>query len=131
MAEIGRLNVDIRDLSAALGQLEAATRGRALTGAAMAGGLVVEGAAKMNIIEYDFIDTGATLNSTQAREGRAGEDAAEIEVGPATEYAIFGELGLGGQSEKPFMRRALEENQAQIAQAVAEELREAIRRAVG
>lgn len=128
MAEVGRVKVDLGDLTAALARLDEATRGRALSGAAMAGGLVVEGAAKMNIIEYDFIDTGATLNSTQARDG--GTDG-EVEIGPATEYAIFGELGLGGQSEKPFMRRALEENQREIAQVVADELREAIRRAVG
>ncbi len=127
MAEVGHIQVDVSGLQAALSRLDEATRGRALSGAAMAGGLVVEGAAKMNIIEYDFIDTGATLNSTQAREG---DTDGESDVGPATEYAIFGELGIG-QSAKPFMRRALEENQAQIVQAVADELREAIRRAVG
>lgn len=120
------MTVDVGELMAALGRLEAVARGRALTGAAMAGGLVVEGAAKMNIIEYDFIDTGATLNSTAAREGR-GEG--EAEIGPATEYAIFGELGIG-QSEKPFMRRALDENRTVIADVVARELREALERAI-
>ena len=88
----------------------------------MAGGLVVEGAGKENIIYYDFIDTGATLNSTAATV--MGD---EVHIGPETEYAIFGELGLGGQSEKPFMREALSENKNAILQAIAAELRDQIR----
>ena len=127
MAEAGRVTVDAAELLAALTRLGDVVRGRAVRDALMAGGLVVEGAAKLNIIEYDFIDTAATLNSTAAREGR-GED--EVEIGPATEYAVFGELGIG-QSEKPFMRRALEENQGVVGEVVARELREAIRRAAG
>ena len=127
MAEAGRVTVDAAELLAALTRLGDVVRGRAVRDALMAGGLVVEGAAKLNIIEYDFIDTAATLNSTAAREGR-GED--EVEIGPATEYAVFGELGIG-QSEKPFMRRALEENRGVVGEVVARELREAIRRAAG
>lgn len=122
------VTVDIRDLTAALSRLDGATRGAALASAVMAGGLVVEGEGKQNIIRYDFIDTGATLNSTAAREGDLSGDEAEAEIGPATEYAIFGELGIG-QSAKPFMREALESNKSAIVQAVADELRAAIERA--
>ena len=121
MADVAGITVDIRDLSAAFGRLGGAVDdaiGRAL----LAGGLMVEGAAKMNIIETDFIDTGATLNSTQARRG---DSAAEVEIGPATEYAIFGELGIG-QSEKRFMRDALEETQTAVMDAVRAELKRAI-----
>lgn len=125
MAEVGSITVDIRDVLAALGRLDDVTRGEALSSAAMAGGLVVEGEAKAGIIRYDFIDTGATLNSTQARESGAGE----VEIGPTTEYAIFGELGARGQSPKPFMRESLGDRAA-IEQAVAAELRAAIQRAV-
>lgn len=84
----------------------------------------------MFIIDYDFIDTGATLNSTQAREGDLSDWRAEVEVGPTTEYAIYGELGMGGQSEKPFMRRALNETQGQVINIVADELREQIKKAI-
>ena len=125
MAEVGHMSVDIRAVLAALEQLGQAVADDALDSAAMAGGLVVEGAGKMGIIRYDFIDTGATLNSTAAREAGAGE----VEVGPATEYAIYGEMGWGGQSEKPFMREALNAR-GSIEQAVAAELRAAIERAV-
>lgn len=125
MAEVGHITVDIRDVLAALNELDQATRDDALDSAAMAGGLVVEGEAKMGIIRYDFIDTGATLNSTAAREAGTGT----VEVGPATEYAIFGELGIG-QSEKPFLREGLTHSRAAIEQAVAAELRAAIERAV-
>lgn len=119
------IRVDIREFSEALGRLGQGVA-RALDEAALAGGLVIEGAAKGNIIEYDFIDTGATLNSTAATRA----DEGEVEIGPETEYAIFGELGLGGQSEKPFMRRALSESKGDVQAAVAEALREALRKAL-
>lgn len=103
--------------------------GANLESAIMAGGLVVEGAMKENIVRYDFIDTGATINSVAAQVGDSGGDEATSEIGPETEYAIFGELGIR-QSEKPFAREALEQNQSEIAEAVAAELREVLRRAV-
>ena len=109
---------DLRKLMGKLGNMADLDTGKAL----MAGGLVVEGAGKENIIAYDFIDTGATLNSTAAT--MVGD---EVHIGPETEYAIFGELGLGGQSEKPFMREALSMNQDTILQAIAAELREQLR----
>ena len=114
------MKVDEGDLRALLGKFDG-LGDLDLTRALMAGGLVVEAAGKENIIAYDFIDTGATLNSTAATA--AGD---EVHVGPETEYAIFGELGLGGQSEKPFMREALNDNEAAILQAVAAELRSQI-----
>ncbi len=109
---------DLRQLLGKLGGLGDLDISRAL----MAGGLVVEGAGKENIIYYDFIDTGATLNSTAATV--VGD---EVHIGPETEYAIFGEMGLGGQKEKPFMREALADNKDAILQAIAAELREQIR----
>ena len=52
------------EVSAALKRLIDAASGEQLGKALMAGGLVLEAKAKGNIIRYDFIDTGATLNST-------------------------------------------------------------------
>ncbi|HQV46350.1 MAG TPA: hypothetical protein PK478_10100 [Nitrospira sp.] len=115
------MKVDEGDLRKLLGKLDS-LGDLDVTKALMAGGLVVEGAGKENIIYYDFIDTGATLNSTAATV--MGD---EVHIGPETEYAIFGELGLGGQSEKPFMREALSENKNAILQAIAAELRDQIR----
>lgn len=109
------------EVSAALKRLIDAASGEQLGKALMAGGLVFEAKAKGNIIKYDFIDTGATLNSTQAREANAGGTPA-IQVGPTTEYAIFGELGIG-QSAKPFMREAFDEGKGAAAAAVAAELK--------
>lgn len=91
--------------------------------AIMAGGLVVEAHMKHNIISVDFIDTGATLNSVAAAKSGGNE----VEIGPATDYAIFGELGIG-QSEKRFARNALEQNGREIMSAMADELRAQLRR---
>lgn len=109
---------DLRKLLGKLDRLSDLDTSRAL----MAGGLVVEAAGKENIIYYDFIDTGATLNTTAATP--MGD---EVHIGPETEYAIFGELGLGGQSEKPFMREALDMNKDAILQAIAAEIRDQLR----
>lgn len=115
------MKIDEGDLRKLLGKIDA-LGDLDLTRALMAGGLVVEAAGKENIIYYDFIDTGATLNTTAATV--AGD---EVHIGPETEYAIFGELGLGGQSEKPFMREALDMNKDSILQAIAAELRDQLR----
>ena len=115
------MKVDEGDLRQLLGKLDG-LGDLDISRALMAGGLVVEGAGKENIIYYDFIDTGATLNSTAATV--VGD---EVHIGPETEYAIFGEMGLGGQKEKPFMREALADNKDAILQAIAAELREQIR----
>ena len=112
--------INTRELHAAIGRLLQAAEGQQLQNALMAGGFVIEGAAKANIVRYDYIDTGATLNSTQARP--AGD---EVHVGPTTEYAVFGELGIG-QSPKPFMRRAADEHGDEALQAIAEHLAGAI-----
>lgn len=111
------------EVSAALKRLIDAASGEQLGKALMAGGLVLEAKAKGNIIRYDFIDTGATLNSTQAREAGAGGTPA-IQVGPTTEYAIFGEFGIG-QSPKPFMREAFDEGKGAAVGVVAAELKKA------
>jgi HK97 gp10 family phage protein len=109
---------DTSQVSAALKKLMDAASGEQLMKALMAGGLVLEAKAKGNIIRYDFIDTGATLNSTQARPS----DNDSVEVGPTTEYAIYGEMGIG-QSAKPFMREAFDEGKGAALAAVADELK--------
>lgn len=94
--------------------------------ALMAGGLVIEGYGKEGVIRYDFIDTGATLNSLQARP--AGND--EVHVGPTTDYAIWGELGARGAPPKPFMAEAVENGAEDAMRAIAAELERQIRGAI-
>ncbi|MBX7250698.1 MAG: hypothetical protein K1X50_01860 [Candidatus Promineofilum sp.] len=113
---------DTSQVSAALKRLVEAASGEGLATAMMAGGLVFEAKAKAGIIRYDFIDTGATLNSTQARPSGGSGDSAEVQVGPTTEYAIYGELGIG-QSPKPFMREAFDGGKGEATTAVAAELK--------
>lgn len=49
----------------------------------------VENRMKLNIIERDYVDTRATVNSVQVEQpGPLTRD-----IGPTTEYAILGELG--------------------------------------
>ena len=57
------MKVDEGDLRKLIGKLDRLSD-LDTTKALMAGGLVVEAAGKENIIYYDFIDTGATLNHT-------------------------------------------------------------------
>lgn len=116
---------DTHEVSAAVKRLLDAASGEQLGKALMAGGLVLEGKAKGNIIRYDFIDTGATLNSTQARTAESGADSAEVQVGPTTDYAIYGELGIG-QPAKPFMRNAFDEGKGAAVGAVVAELKKTV-----
>ena len=109
---------DTSAVSAALKRLVDAASGEGLARGLMAGGLVMESRAKAGIIRYDFIDTGATLNSTQARP--ASDDS--VQVGPTTEYAIYGELGIG-QPPKPFMREAFDGGKGEALAVVAAELK--------
>ena len=116
---------DTHEVSTALKRLMDAASGEQLAKALMAGGLVLEGKAKGNIIRFDYIDTGATLNSTQAREAASGADTAEVQVGPTTDYAIYGELGVG-QPAKPFMRNAFDEGKSAAVRAVVAELKQQV-----
>ena len=60
--------------------------------------LVTEGDIKINIQKYDYIDTGATLNSVASQ--MTGEFSGEVTVG--TEYAVFGNYGTRFQPARPF-----------------------------
>lgn len=121
-----RIEVDISMLQYSLKKA-----GEALPGiirvAVQAGGFLLEGGIKENIILYDFIDTGATLNSVSTRDSSGLDpDSVQVEVGPTTEYAIFGELGLGGQSPKPFMADTVEQRENVIKSVVADKLIEGL-----
>lgn len=122
MSDVASVTVDAKALIGALDKLSRADFRQALE----AGATVIEAAAKQNIIRYDFIDTGATLNSVFPDV--ISDD--EAHIGPTTDYAIYGELGTRYQPAKPFMREAVEQNKAAIEAAVAAAIQDAIRRAL-
>lgn len=68
-------------LQSKLAQIGELAVGHGLMEIALAGGFVVEGAMKKNIRAVDFVDTGATLDSTQARPVGGGTTEAEVAVG--------------------------------------------------
>ena len=75
----------------------------------------VEARAKQNIVDQDIIDTGATLNTTQARnEGRKWERV----IGPSTDYSPHLELGTSTMAARPFLTPALEEEAGPFKAAV-------------
>lgn len=83
--------------------------------AALAGGQVFEGEIKRGIVAYNYIDTGATLNSTQARLVAEGE----AQIGPTTEYAVYGEFGTRTQAARPFVRTGYENGKRTAVETVA------------
>lgn len=109
------VKVDTKALAKSFADLKGVTSRDNILKALMAGGLVIEGTSKAKIVEYDFIDTGATLNSDQARPADDGSD--EVWIGPATEYAIFG---------PPFMQDGFKEGEDEAMAAVAEEVKHLI-----
>lgn len=105
---------------AAIGTL---ATGRNLLEIALAGGFVVEAAMKKNIRDVDFIDTGATFDSTQARPVNGSTTEAEVAVGPTTDYAIHGEFGTYAVGARPFARPSLDEHKEAVLAAMAAAMR--------
>lgn len=126
-------------LIAKLKSLSQAGEGPVMRKALYAGGLVIEGNAKRNVVQKDIVDTGFLLNSvytaTQEQSGysgisepaeRAGMLLSEERPGPkeaivsvGAEYAIYHEMGTAGMAARPFMRPAVDESPQQIAEAIA------------
>lgn len=71
-----------------------------------------EADVKTNIVKYDYVDTGATLNSTQGR--MTGEFAGEVSVG--TEYAMYGNYGTRHQPARPFFSDAADKARREFPQ---------------
>ena len=74
----------------------------------------VEARAKVICVEKDIIDTGATMNSINAKE--SGEMVWRI--GPTTEYAPFLEFGTVHMRARPFMIPALEGESPRFTEAI-------------
>ena len=76
----------------------------------------VETDGKRRIAEWPAVDTGATMNSINARP----DDSEELswKIGPSTEYAPFIEYGTIYMRARPFMTPALESEAPRFVEAM-------------
>jgi len=130
-------------------------RGKVLEKAALAGGMVIEGAAKININDTFNQPTGNLKNSITTRVVKSDSDSVTVHVGPSdVEYGRIQELGgvikpvkakrLHWVDEegrhlsalavtipaRPYLRPAVDDNVSEITGAVGENLRIEIEGAV-
>ena len=98
----------------------------------------VEGDAKQRMAEWPAVDTGATMNSIQARipigmfaqfmqaVGAGGADDEDIEwrIGPTTEYAPFIELGTSRMAARPSLVPALKQEEPKLREAITQIMQE-------
>jgi len=74
----------------------------------------VEADAKQRMADWPAVDTGATMNSIEARE--VGKDVWRI--GPTTDYAEFVEYGTRYMTARPYMIPALEKENPRLMEAL-------------
>lgn len=137
----------ISQFAAALSKLEKHVRGGVIAKAAMAGGLTIEGYAKINVTKTFTARTGNLLNSISTTLEQSSADSAKVSVGPTVIYGRIHELGgvikpvtakmlhwvdESGQHHqasavtipaRPYLRPAVDENTQRIWDAVAANLR--------
>ena len=115
-----------------------AVTGEMLMEAAMAGGHVVEGHAKVNAGSGRpglNIQTGTLVNSINVSEGKKTKTSAEAHIGTNVVYArihelggiIKGAFGIPGSivhmPARPYLRPAMDENENDIITAVKTEIK--------
>lgn len=88
----------------------------------MAGGYVVERAAKINAP----VDTGNLRNSIMAFVIVQSRTRVEVGVGTNVDYAEAVEVGTLRQQPQPYLRPAFDENEERIRAAVTRMLRKRI-----
>ena len=115
--------------------------GPILLSAAAAGGHVIEGAAKINVSDQPgglHVRSGALRASIHVSESKQTETYAEVAVGPTVVYARIHEYGgvittanaIIHIPARPYMRPAVDENEARIDLAVNTRIKNSIDRAV-
>ena len=80
----------------------------------------VETDGKRRIAEWPAVDTGATMNSINARRDDA--EGLSWKIGPSTEYAPFIEFGTSRMSARPFMIPALEKEAPRFQDALINQI---------
>jgi len=78
----------------------------------------VEGDSKVRIAEWPAVDTGATMNSINARPDDTDPNGLSWKIGPSTEYAPFIEYGTVYMRARPFMTPALEQESPRFVEAL-------------
>jgi len=78
----------------------------------------VEGDSKVRIAEWPAVDTGATMNSINARPDDTDANGLSWKIGPSTEYAPFIEYGTVYMRARPFMTPALEQESPRFVEAL-------------
>jgi HK97 gp10 family phage protein len=110
-----------------LKKLSSKLQGEALGEALLTGAKVVEGQAKINVREWDLIDTGNMMNSILAWP----VSNKEAEVGVGAEYGIYHEMGTSrGLPARPYLLPALKSEAPKVQRVVATSLKAAIGRAL-
>ena len=131
----------------ALSRLGAHVRKKVIAKAAMAGGFVIEAHAKINVEKTFKPGTGNLSNSINTTLEKSTDTMAKVSVGPSVIYGRIQEFGgvikpvtakmlhwvdEGGQHHqansvtipaRPYLRPAIDENEARILKAVSENLR--------
>tara|TARA_R110000751_G_scaffold56166_1_gene120105 strand:+ start:1074 stop:1484 length:411 start_codon:yes stop_codon:yes gene_type:complete len=82
----------------------------------------VETDGKRRIAEWPAVDTGATMNSINARRDDA--EGLSWKIGPSTEYAPFIEYGTVYMRARPFMTPALESEGPRFVEAMRQVINE-------
>ena len=72
----------------------------------------------MRIAEWPAVDTGATMNSINARPDDTDANGLSWKIGPSTEYAPFIEYGTVYMRARPFMTPALEQESPRFVEAL-------------
>ena len=82
----------------------------------------VETDGKRRIAEWPAVDTGATMNSINARPD--GIEGLSWKIGPSTEYSPFIEYGTVYMRARPFMTPALESESPRFVEAMRQIINE-------
>lgn len=112
----------VDDVVKGLSRLDEQTK-HAVKKSLVASGFIVQGAARVKIVEVGAVDTGTMKNSVQVSEPFEQGRALVVEVGPTVEYAIFVEMGTYKMAARPFMRPALVGSQSEIIDIITKALR--------
>lgn len=125
-----------RELTAKLGRLSDEMAGKALEDAVTAGALLVENAAKENLVKNRSYITGNLLRSIHTEATERSRSRAIVVVGTDVEYARRVEYGFSGadslgrrynQPAKPYLRPALDTQKGAVTREVREALRDLLR----
>lgn len=125
-------------------KLEAKVDGDALDRALYAGGLVIEGYAKINCERAGAVDTGFLMNSIFTKGHRISDETANkaaalqkahrttfasptvekrtVLVSVGALYGVYVEYGTHKMTARPFMRKAVDENYQDAVDAISDNL---------